>query len=267
MHNINTILCQTANQIQLKLLMFGHAVIDPEWKGYIYNPVYSRLYYICSGEAFVKAMDGEVYCLKPGRWYLLPAGFSFEYGCEKQMEHVYFDLKVCGFDGIDLVGNSERPVLFVPEKDKSKLFDSCAERAGISDALKMQQEVYSVLISMIEENDIKISSREFSPCVLKAIKYIKRHLSSKLSISEIAENAYVSKSTLAKHFSKELSMSVHEYISDALMFEAGQLLTQGTLSILEISEKFGFSDQFYFSKCFKQKFGMSPREYRKTKLI
>lgn len=267
MHHINTILCQTANRIQLKLLMFGHAVIEPDWNGNIYNPVYSRLYYICNGEAYVISKDGKKTLLSPGKWYLLPAGFSFEYGCDKQMEHVYFHLKLCNFDGIDLLKNVEYPVEFVPDEDKSGLFDSCAERATLTDALKMQQEVYSVLLSIIEQNGIKISNQEFSPCVLKAIRYIKRHLSARLSMAEIAEHSYVSKSTLTKHFNKELSMSVHEYVSDALMFEAGQLLTQTGMSILEVSEKFGFSDQFYFSKCFKQKFGMSPREYRKTKLI
>ena len=35
------------------------------------------------------------------------------------------------------------------------------------------------------------------------------------------------------------------------------------LSALEISERLGFCDQFYFSRRFKEKYGSSPREYRK----
>ena len=42
--------------------------------------------------------------------------------------------------------------------------------------------------------------------------YIKQNLSMQLSITEIAENIFVSKSTLTKHFQKELHMSVNEYI-------------------------------------------------------
>jgi transcriptional regulator GlxA family with amidase domain len=50
------------------------------------------------------------------------------------------------------------------------------------------------------------------------------------------------------------------------MFKAEQMLKNSTMSVAEISERLGFSEQFYFSKCFKQNFGLPPREYRKTKI-
>ena len=62
-------------------------------------------------------------------------------------------------------------------------------------------------------------------------------------------------------------MSVNEYIYDVVMSKAEYLLRAGDLSISEISERFGFYDQFYFSKRFREKFKRSPREYRKDKPI
>ena len=67
-----------------------------------------------------------------------------------------------------------------------------------------------------------------------------------------------------KRFKAELSKPVGEYVNDTIMFEAGQLLLKTNLSILAISEKYGFSDQFYFSRRFKEKFGVSPMKYRKN---
>ena len=95
-------------------------------------------------------------------------------------------------------------------------------------------------------------------------KYIKRHLTAQLTVSEVAEHVFVSNSTLTKRFKTELSKSVGEYINDTIMFEAGQLLLKTNLSILAVSEKYGFSDQFYFSRRFKEKFGMSPMKYRQS---
>ncbi|MBE0340561.1 helix-turn-helix domain-containing protein, partial [Paenibacillus sp. 28ISP30-2] len=40
------------------------------------------------------------------------------------------------------------------------------------------------------------------------------------------------------------------------------LLLQPALSVPQITEETGFSQASYFSKCFKQKFGMSPKNYR-----
>ena len=37
------------------------------------------------------------------------------------------------------------------------------------------------------------------------------------------------------------------------------------LNISEISDKLGFSTPKYFSKCFKEKYNMTPQEYRRTK--
>ena len=58
-------------------------------------------------------------------------------------------------------------------------------------------------------------------------------------------------------------MSVNEYIYNTIMAEAERLLMTGNISIHELSQKFGYSDQLYFSRRFKEKFGIAPREYRK----
>jgi AraC-like DNA-binding protein len=57
-------------------------------------------------------------------------------------------------------------------------------------------------------------------------------------------------------------MSVNEYICNTILAETELILSTRNISILELSHKFGFSDQFYFSRKFKEKFGVSPREYR-----
>ncbi len=39
------------------------------------------------------------------------------------------------------------------------------------------------------------------------------------------------------------------------------LLEQGNLLVKEVAEKVGFEDQYYFSKRFKEYFGVSPKNY------
>ena len=107
----------------------------------------------------------------------------------------------------------------------------------------------------------------YSRCVLLAIEYIKSHLSLQLGIAELAANAFVSESTLAKKFKAEVGMTIGCYIDETILFEAEQLLTKTELSVLEISERFGFCDQFYFSRRFKAKYGETPQRYRKMKPI
>jgi YesN/AraC family two-component response regulator len=47
------------------------------------------------------------------------------------------------------------------------------------------------------------------------------------------------------------------------MLMASKMLEEGVLSITEISYKVGFSYPSYFTKCFKEYFGVTPSEFIK----
>lgn len=59
-------------------------------------------------------------------------------------------------------------------------------------------------------------------------------------------------------------MSVHDYIENLVFSESVQLLRQSDMTVMNISEKFGFCDQFYFSGRFKKKIVAAPRNFRKV---
>lgn len=262
---VNYNICNLSNRVRTNLLVFGYAKVNSSWNGTVLSPVYSRLYYFVSGSCAITPKNGEKIAIKPGKWYLFPAGLSFDYECEKEMEHYYFHLKLCDFDGTDLLRNCKMPLCIDGENENIDYLKNLLQKKSTIDGLCLKQTALSKILGILEENHIDIKIENYSPCVMKAITYIKDNLSVQLTINEIAENIFVSKSTLTKHFQKELSMSVSEYIYDLVMSGAEHLLSTGDEQIQTISEKYGFYDQFYFSKKFKEKFGMSPRNYRKNK--
>ncbi|MBQ2967280.1 MAG: helix-turn-helix transcriptional regulator [Clostridia bacterium] len=260
----NPNLCKYVNRIRLTVLHCGYATVGKEWTGTVRNPVYSRLYYAKDGEAII-GTDKQKIHLMPGNWYLLPAGVTFDFDCEKSFSHIFFHIKLFDYDEVDLLRNVTQPIWLEMEVDESICRNIGSNK--INDWLKVRQSVDAVLLKMLDAHGILVESEDYSPCIFKALQYIKQNLSMQLTISNIAEGIFVSKSTLTKRFQKELSMSVNQYIHDTVMFQAVQLLRSTDMTVLAVSEKFGFSDQFYFSRCFKAKFGMSPREFRKTMYI
>lgn len=256
----NPDLCKYVNRIRLSLLHCGYATVGKEWTGTVRNPVYSRLYYVQSGKAVIVTEQGRVELL-PGNWYLLPTGVTFDYICPEKLEHIFFHLKLFDFDEVDLLRSVPKPISVSMEQDDT----ICRNINGsnVTEWLKVRQTVDRVLLCLLETHNISVKTEDYSPCIFKALQYIKQNLSMQLTITEVAENIFVSKSTLTKRFQKELCMSVNQYIHDTVMFQAVQLLRSTDMSVLAVSEKFGFSDQFYFSRCFKAKFGKSPREFRK----
>lgn len=58
-------------------------------------------------------------------------------------------------------------------------------------------------------------------------------------------------------------MSLHSYLIHVRLSNAAGFLENSTLSIGEIAECCGFYDIYHFSRCFKQKMGLTPSQYRK----
>lgn len=132
----------------------------------------------------------------------------------------------------------------------------------VADALDVKAELLSVIVALVGESGLKLSERILSQCVERALRYIGEHLSVRLGIDEICQNTYCARSTLNKKFRDELGVPIGRYIDDEIMSRCEELLSDTDLSLAEISERFGFCDQFYFSRRFKEKFGINPRLWR-----
>jgi len=259
----NQQLCKLSNRINLNLLTLGHAKVGTDWKGEVSSPVYSRLYYVISGKVTIVPSSSEKIVFESGMWYLIPTGCSFVYECTEEFEHYFFHLRLCDFGETDLLRECKKPMQIKIELNAPDILSQCIKSKNFIDALLLKEIALSVLTKLLKENQTEIKTDNYSPCIMSAIRYIKENLSIKLTISEISENIFVSKSTLTKHFKKELNMSVNEYVYNLIMSGAEHMLTTSEVSIHDISEKYGFYDQFYFSKRFKERFGCSPQMYRK----
>ena len=169
------------------------------------------------------------------------------------MTYIYIHLKLCDVDGIDILHQCKGPVQIPLDQDDTvDYFTQGLDCRGILESLRIRHRIIEILLLMLEKEGASLESRKLSPCVLRAIRYIRENLSVQLTTSQIAEAAEVSESTLTKRFRRELAMSIHDYVDNLVFSEAVSLLRESDMSIMSISERYGFCDQFYFSRRFKE---------------
>ena len=96
--------------------------------------------------------------------------------------------------------------------------------------------------------------------------YIVRNLSKKITLSELSLHAHCSTVTLTEHFRREYGLTIMQYLLKKRMQLAEQLLTDNVFSITDIAGKCGFADVEYFSRCFKEKHGIPPSEWRQRQI-
>lgn len=124
---------------------------------------------------------------------------------------------------------------------------------------RMYQCVDDVLFEMRERREL-----HYSNYVIEAVKYIQRNYDKDISIADIAEAAKISEGHLRRCFKQEMNVRVVNYLMDCRLERAKQLIQEKSHSMDEIWKQTGFTSAQYFSYVFKQKEGVSPREYAKA---
>lgn len=110
--------------------------------------------------------------------------------------------------------------------------------------------------------DYKQNSR--SPILRKVIAYIDTDLEADLSLKNLSEHLGVNASYLSTLFSKEMGMSLTDYVNKSRLDHAKLLLANTELPIKTIALRCGIADIHYFSRLFKRNIGMTPKTYRDT---
>lgn len=101
----------------------------------------------------------------------------------------------------------------------------------------------------------------------KALQIINdEYMNEDLSLTDASEKLGVSPNYLSALIKKTKSQNFVSLVTERRMKAASDLLLCTSMKIFEISQKCGYSDQHYFSYCFKRYYGMSPNKYREENL-
>lgn len=81
------------------------------------------------------------------------------------------------------------------------------------------------------------------------------------SVQQFSQDLGMDRTVLYKKMQSITGLAPSEFIRSIRLKRAAQLLTQGNYPVAEVAEKVGFNTQKYFSKYFKEAFGVSPSKY------
>ena len=99
----------------------------------------------------------------------------------------------------------------------------------------------------------------------KFLQYINEHYGEGISLDQLAGSANVSKSECLRCFKASMQTTPYKYLIEYRLSKAAELLKNTDEQIGNIAESVGFRQISHFGKCFKEKTGLSPRDYRKKK--
>jgi two-component system response regulator YesN len=101
--------------------------------------------------------------------------------------------------------------------------------------------------------------------IFRAIRYIKKHYTRKISLEEVAEQAFLSPAYFSKIFKEEMGCGFSSYLNTMRVDRSKDFLRNKSIPLIDVAGMVGFEDQSYFTRVFKKNTGLTPGKYRESR--
>lgn len=151
--------------------------------------------------------------------------------------------------------------------DETQAFNYSAECINSIDKMSSLPEIFSylqreciVLTSLVADSKCNAS---YPYPIRKCIHYINVNLHTKMTLDMLSKETYLSPDYLSLMFKKNVGISISEYIKKKRLSTAKDMLSMnGKYTASQIAYYLGFCSESYFIKCFKNEYGVTPKQYK-----
>ena len=228
------------------------------------NSTNAVIEYVLDGEGWIEH-ENKTYHVERDMIYFLPAHTDQKYYADLHSPYVKIFMNVEGefvdtlvnaygleckytFNGIGLKSPFERIQLLTHSGRPSE---------------EIQSSLQGIFVEILSGLSRTYSESQYSDEVLLLKRYLDDNADRIVSAEELSSIIFRSKDYCQKLFAKEFNMTPYEYQLNNKISIAKTYLSNTAMSIGQISEALGYSDQHHFSNMFKSKCGVSPAAWRK----
>jgi AraC-like DNA-binding protein len=228
-----------------------------------------QLVYVSNGEG-IFAAGGKTYTVIPGSLLLLLPGMKHFY---KPVYEIGWHEYWAGFNGSFFTRLLEEGILSqehvffeIGLRDCiltifNQIFDEVRTQRPLYQ-LKACSGILTLIAEMLAYKRRKEQPNYYQKIVEKAKYLMESNIYGDINISGIAEQLNISTSRFNEIFKTYTSMTPYQYYMHIKIHHAKSILEQEDLSIKEVAFKLGFEDQYYFSRVFKNKTGITPSAWK-----
>ncbi|MFD1927603.1 helix-turn-helix domain-containing protein [Sporosarcina siberiensis] len=108
-----------------------------------------------------------------------------------------------------------------------------------------------------------MSYQDHEKAIQKSLNFIERHLTDKLQLHLLAEQAGYSRFHFQRIFRKIIGKSIAEYIRERRLTQSARILITSDQRIIDIAMTYRFNSQESFTRAFKKVYDITPGHYRK----
>lgn len=152
--------------------------------------------------------------------------------------------------------------------DLRQSLDRLKQSGGQQDIGAIRSRLLHVMSSVVgfltasDPGKENLDASHYGSLVRSAEEYLQANLRTAVTVRDLARHFCLSPKYFGEIFKSRTGHSVKEYQRNIRMERAMELLRDSSLSITKIAEEVGLEDQAYFSRVFKSRYQIPPRQIR-----
>lgn len=136
------------------------------------------------------------------------------------------------------------------------------ERINESQTLREMHQFSVSLVHSLTESMAHKNYSGNSTVIKEVVSYLNTNYREDINLPDLAERVHVNSTYLSTLFKQEMGISFTVYLNGIRLSRAEELLRNSSNTITDICAMVGFSSPSYFTKVFKNHYGVGPKEYR-----
>jgi len=243
-----------------------------DYKAYEYN----RLCTILDGEKHITLDNGNEYDYDKNHFILMPPDSCIRMDINVPTKAIVFELNnlliknVSEKVSVDYelspeVLNDDRLFLGNASSDMKDSLNKVVNVLPKSDKnLEFLLDLYAqeMVFNLIQMKGAhQILNLEYNNPVYKAVKYMRENCTSPISIKQISSDLNMSEANFSQYFKKITGVTPKEYLTSIKLSKAKDIIMH--TSVTEAAYDLGFENISHFITLFKNKYGVTPKQYKK----
>lgn len=220
---------------------------------------------ILNGRAFISVNGAQSFTFMPGDIYIMHKGKNYDmrFDLKPRYTVLYFAADGALLEAL-LGAYSLRDAHHISGLNCRTEIEAILRLAkqGDGELHPKAAVITHAILSAIAGKLNKLNIQMYSPDVQKIKSFLDNHVESTIRIKILCDLVFKSPAHVNRMFKHEVGASPYEYYLNRKIELARHLLSYPGMRVKEVAARLCFTDQYYFSRLFKQKTGIFPRAYR-----
>lgn len=216
-------------------------------------------------------IEGEKFRITPGCCYIVPSWISHEYFSDSRDPWVKCWVNLSGplVQSLREVYGLQHTYVFPEAVEAGALLHKIVQELRMMPEEEMlpymEREILHLIQALAHTITQKKKEDPPSPATVAILKFLRNHITGPMpELSEIAEVINRSPAQTIRIFRHDMGVTPCRWLLQEKIRMACSVLTGTGKNIRDVAFMFGFRDEFYFSRIFRQITGRSPLKYRKS---